>query len=215
MSNRKPNQRKYMANVIGAIFGTSSNGNEQIAIQFEITEWPNPDDTLQSIAYLGTFTDASFEYTEKAMRACGWEGDDLTEFKDQADAGQLGPVELVVYDDTYEGETRPKVLFVNKPGGGRFKFKEGSELDGAGLKNFAARMKSAFRASASGQRPARSSGGNSQRRPSGNGYGDAHPNAPGNDRGAGGYSPDDDLPFATADLAHEPSSIAHCIRGRI
>jgi hypothetical protein len=213
MSNRKPNQRTYTANIVGATFGTASTGNEQIAIQCEITEGP---DDLTTIAYLGTFTDKSFEYTEKAMRACGWEGNDLIDFKRQADAGQLGPVEIVVYDDTYDGETRPKILFINKPGGGRFKFKEGSELDGAGLQAFSARMKAAFAAGASGRPASRSSGGNGggQRRPS-NG-GDSHPNAPGNDRGGtgGGYSPDDDLPFSSASIEAEPSPIARCLRSR-
>jgi hypothetical protein len=189
MSNRKPNQRKYLANIVGATFGTSSNGNEQVAIQCEITEGP---DDLSTIAYVGAFTDKSIEYTEKAMRACGWEGNDLIEFKRLADAGQLGPVELVVYDDTYEGETRAKILFINRPGGGRFKFKEGSELDGASLQSFAARMKATFAASASGQRSTSRPSGNGQRRQGG---GDSHPNAPGNDRSAGAYSPDDDIPF--------------------
>ena len=182
MSNRKPNQRKYLANIIGASFGRSSNGNEQIALECDITEGP---DDLSTIAYTGTFTDNSFEYTEKALRACGWEGDDLSEIPALAAAGRLGPVELVVYDDTFEGTTRAKVLFINKPGGGRFKFKEGSEITGSDLRSFAARMKSAF----SGNRPAPARQPSNGSRPpaarSGNGFDgrDVPPPA------------DDDLPF--------------------
>jgi hypothetical protein len=174
---------KYLAKITGATFGVSSNGNEQIAVQFEIADG---DQAGQSIAYVGTFTDAAIEYTTEALRATGWEGDDLAEIPDLAVAGKLGPCEIVVQHETYEGKQRARIRFVNRVGGGRFKFKEGTELQGGELKSFAARMKSAFRGGAPSRSAPRSNGSASQPRGGGSaGHDDRRPPPP----------VDDDLPF--------------------
>lgn len=195
---------KHNAKVTGASFGTSSNNNEQVAIQFEITDG---DFAGECIACIAAFTEDATEYTVEKMRNCGWDGDDIREFKTLADTGQLGPVVIVVEHEEYKGNLHAKVKFVNKPGGGRFKFKD--EIGEAGLDTMAARLKSAFRGgprpaarSSSNQRPA---AGGSQQRGGGN-----------SGRDAGRYDdrppPDDDIPFATCSIAADPSPISRALR---
>jgi len=112
---------KYNASIAGASFGKSSKGNWQIAINFTIAA-DDADAPGESIAYVGTFTDAATPITFEAIRGCGYDGDDLEEFKMLADKSQLPAVVLVIQDETFEGETRARVRFVNRPGGGSFKF---------------------------------------------------------------------------------------------
>lgn len=183
---------KYSAAVIGAAFGKSTNNNWQIAIQCQI-DAADADAPGELIAYIGTFTDAATPITFEAIRGCGYDGDDLEEFKKLADDHQLGPVVIVIAHETYEGTERARIKFINRPGGGAFKFKE--EMSGADVRGFAASMKAALRSHTRPQ-PVRnrtappSRGGSFGRR-------DAVP--PPDDRDyrppARGRTPDDDLPF--------------------
>ena len=220
------NRRKAQAKVVGASFGRAGGGtgNEQVAIQFEIVEASGAgDEAGDSRTYFGTFTENALEITEKAMRACGWEGDDLREFKRAADAGDLGAVELVIEEELYKGEWNTKIRFINAPGGGRFKFKEEAEIAGGALDTFAARMKAVFsrppqagvnRVNQTQQRRsaevAKSGGaagrqaGNGQRSGGGSGV-----DFGGDDRDV---PPPDDLPFTSCALAAEPSPIAAVLR---
>lgn len=171
----------YLARAIGCSFGdVESTGNIQIAVQCEVTEG---DYAGETIAWIGTF--APGKATEIALRALkesfGWKGDDLSELADldAAGAAQLLPdvVELACDMEEYQGEWRLKAKWANKPGGGRFAFKQ--PLSGDRLKAFAAQMRGTIRGMAGGNRPP------GQRvtpsRPQ-----QSHPNAPGND---------DDIPF--------------------
>lgn len=190
---------KYMANVTGAAFGTSSKGNHQVAVQFVIAH-DDPDFAGESIAYVGTFTEDATQYTIEALRGTGWDGDDLEEFKMLADSAQLGPAQIVVQHEEYEGASRARIRFVNRPGAGRFKFKE--ELPPASLKSFAASMKATLRSHARpapGARPSAKPAAIATRATApARGRDDIPPPddrdyRPGNNRGR---SPvDDDLPF--------------------
>lgn len=71
--------------------------------------------------------------TIEALRACGWSGDDLADLHG-LDANE---VELVIDHETYQGETHPKVKFVNRPSG--LGLKAPMTLEQA--RAFAARMK--------------------------------------------------------------------------
>lgn len=133
---------KYNANIRGASFGKSSNGNWQVAIQCQVFD-DDADAPGELIAYVGTFTDAATPITFEAIRGTGYDGDDLEEFKKLADDGQLGPASIVIQHEQYEGQTRARIRFINRPGGGSFKFKE--EMSAAEVRGFAAQMKSAFR----------------------------------------------------------------------
>lgn len=171
----------YLARVTGVSFGTASTGNNQVAVQCDIV---SPEEFGgESIAWIGHFTDKTTARTIASLRLLGWTGDDLSEL--EGDTGTLLPneVELVCDVEEFEGELQLKVKWVNRPGGGRFAFKE--PLTGPRLKAFAAQMKGQVRSAASSNRqtpPASPRQTNAATARVG------HPNAP-------GYGHDDDIPF--------------------
>jgi hypothetical protein len=62
-----------------------------------------------------------------------------------AAAGRLGPVSIVVEDhERPDGRVFPKIVFINRLGGGSFQFKEESAIAGADMRSFAARIRSCF-----------------------------------------------------------------------
>lgn len=166
-------------------FGDSSNGNVQIAIEFQIEEHPEFDG--ETITYLGTFSDGSTEFTIEALLNAGWQGDDPSELKG-VPANQALPeqVSLACDIDTWDGKTSLKVNWVNKPRG-HFKFKQ--ETDAGNLRALGARLRSTVQSiRAQGGRQRQQSAGGSGRQQSGSSGGShsQHPNAPGNR---------DDIPF--------------------
>ncbi len=195
-------------------FGDSSKGNTQIAIEFQVEE--HAEFTGETITYIGTFADGSTEFVIEALLNAGWQGEDPSEL-DSVPGNQALPeqVSLACDVDTYNGKQQLKVGFVNKPRG-VFKFQQATEP--GNLRALGARLRStvqSIRAQGGRTRQAGSGGsGRSNSGRSGNSGGGSHPNAPGSDwgapRAAGG--PDDDIPFATADIAHEPSPIASILR---
>lgn len=113
-------------------FGMSGNNNEQIAIPFVVTQGEHEGAT---ITYFGSFTDKAMEHTIKALRNCGWQGDDLNDLTGLTD----NEVELVCALETYNEKTTLRVRWVNKPGEGKVKLER--PLDAAQRAQFAARMK--------------------------------------------------------------------------
>lgn len=144
---------KYLARAIGCSFGESKNGNYQIAIQCEVSDGEY---TGEHIAWIGTF--APGKATDIAIRALkeafGWKGDDLSELADldAEHAAQTLPdaVELDCDMEEWEGEWKLKAKWANRPGGGRFAFKE--PLAGEKLKAFAAQMRGTIRGMGGTQR---------------------------------------------------------------
>lgn len=209
---------KYFARACGAAqFEQSSNGNMQSAIPLEIVveEEGQFVATPETITWYHTLHDTADKtgrtgrdrYLESLM-SMGWQGEDLLELVEISDdaARALMPevVEIVVEPDTYGGQTRLKVKWVNKRGS-RGGFKEPMSKDA--LRGFAAQMRSTVkgvRASTGAPRPA-STPQQSRSATSGS----AHPNAPGN-----GYTapPKDDIPFASCELGAEPSAIARVLQ---
>jgi len=172
---------RYPAICRSVQFGTSKKGDEQVVIGFEfLDEAKQPNGYHMS--YFGMFGENSIDFTVEALRNCGWTGDDLAELPALADSGGLASeVVLVVVHETYEGETRAKVKFVNRTGGGKLKLERA--LDDEGLKSFAQRMKSKVRAAGrdGGQKRSAPSGSNGTR----GGYDSRNVPPPS----------DDDLPF--------------------
>jgi hypothetical protein len=193
-------------------FGTASTGTNQISVEFELLgeEWPN-----ERFTWLGNFTDLTAERAVESLQIAGWQGDDLSELDDQPASRFLTEeVSLVIEPDTdNNGVVRLKVQWVNRPGGGKFKFK--NELAGNDLKAFAAQMKATVKSvRASGGAPRRTAGAGQQRAGgSGGGGGYGRANAP-SDRNVPPPS-DDDLPFASCDPVHDPNSLARMFRGTV
>lgn len=172
---------KYNAKAVASSFGTSSKGNTQIAVTVEVVE--HPDLAGSEITWLGHFTEKTTDRTIESLQHMGWQGDDLSELDqlDEAACAKLLPdtIEIVVAPEEYDGDVNLKVQWVNKPGAGRFSFKE--PLTGQGLKAFASQMRGTIRgAKAGGQQTRRTSNGSSK---------PTHPNAPGADMD------DQDIPF--------------------
>lgn len=97
-----------------------------------------------SLTWTGWLTGGATEITVKALRAMGWQGDDLS------DLSTVGSVdcELVVEEEEYNGKWYPKIKFVNVPGGGA---KFGAPMDAAKKRAFAARMRGEVMAVAGGR----------------------------------------------------------------
>lgn len=166
------------AKAVGAGFGKSSKGNIQLAIQCEVVD--HEQHSGEPIAAILHFTDATQARSIESLQHFGFASDDLSLLEDigHDKATELLPnvVELVCAPEEYNGAWTLKVKWVNRPGAGRFAFKE--PLKGNDLKAFAAQMKGALK-NARGAAPRQTNGASkSSAQP--------HPNAPGNN---------DDLPF--------------------
>ncbi len=188
-------------------FGEAENENKtkSIAIQFEILDEQFVGET---ITWIGHFTDKSAARTIESLGIAGWQGDDLAELQDAPGSSFLAEeVSLACAPEQDDkGEWRLKANWVNKPGGPRFAFKK--PIAGNDLKAFAAQMRATVKSvKASGGAPRQTKAA-----PSGGGYSgsrqtETHPNAPGS-----GVADRDDIPFASADAAHESSPIARLLR---
>lgn len=124
------NQEKKRARAIDAGIGRASTGTMQIAIEFEYLDEPG------GITYYGALSDAAFEYTMKAIRAAGFQGDDLADLSSLIGA-ETPECILVIGPEEYNGKTTRKVKFINRIGGLALK----DAVQGDDLKAFARKMK--------------------------------------------------------------------------
>lgn len=196
----------YRAIAIATALDQSSQKNTKyIAVNFEIVDDDHyAGETPQ--AWKGYFTEKTEARTVESLQHMGYQGDNMEDFAslDREGCSRLlpGVVEIVCEPESFVGDdgnerTVLKVQWVNRVGGGRFK--ASNPLEGGELKAFAAQMKSVFRnARAAGPRVITpKSAGSGSSKP-------AQTSAP--------AVSDDDIPFATCDIAFEPSPIARVIR---
>lgn len=142
------NEGNYRGRPVRAALGQTSTGKEQIAVEFDFVDPPGTRRT-----WYGFFTDATFDRTIDALRACGWAGTDLTDFcGEQPPPGFDQEVELVVKHEEYNGQVRDRIAFIN--GGGGLALK--AALDANQARAFAARLKGRIAAAdvAAGRAPA-------------------------------------------------------------
>ncbi len=94
-----------------SVWGLSEtkSGAEQFAIEFPVTDEHGETHVL---TYFGSFSEKAEKHTLKALRACGWVGNDLSKVNDLPNE-----VQLVVENEEYEGEWRTKIKWVNSIGG--------------------------------------------------------------------------------------------------
>ena len=115
-----------------AQIGMSTNGNQQVLINFEIIDGPMAG---RRIPWWGFLTDKAWNRTVEALRYCGFKGDDLYLLSSQ----QLDQeVELVVEHSEYQGKTNARVKWVNTAFSG---LKLAKPMDTNELRNFSAMMK--------------------------------------------------------------------------
>lgn len=172
------NNGTYIARPMNAVLATTKGGKEQVAVAFELL---NEDVLGHVITWFGFFTDATWKRTIEALQFCGWQGDDLSDLSSvgQGDAR----VSLVIENEEYEGQVRPRVRWVNKEGQGPT---VSNPMDQGAAKRFAASMRAKMGSVAPAQRPpappSRPAGGST-----------ARPAGPTGNRPGGTWT--DDIPF--------------------
>lgn len=149
-------------------YGTTTNGNDQILIDVEVPALE------RNFTVFLVFSDAAAQYAIDKLRACGWEGDDVSNL---AGIGK-NEVDIAIKYESYQGKERMKVDIY--AGGGRFTLE--NQMDDKQKRSFAARMKSMMKGGASN--------------------GAATPKPPPTARRSaapvsdvGGSAPDDEIPF--------------------
>lgn len=173
---------KYRARCCGAPTWeqNSNSGNWQTAVPFEVSDGEHAGEGITWIGVMHDTADKNgttgHERVILSFQYMGWQGDDITELAELTDEQAMAllpeEVELSCDLDTFEGKTRLKVQWVNRPGAGRFAFKNAASK--SDLRSFAAQLKSTVKAVRAGDGKR---GGNKAA---------PHPNAP--DSG-------DDIPF--------------------
>lgn len=101
---------KYVGIPTAAVLAETSKGDPQVAIAFDLPE------VETSLTYFGFFTEKTERRTIETLRYCGWTGNDITDLSSVGSDPSVR-VELVVEVDEYNGETRNKIAWVNRPGG--------------------------------------------------------------------------------------------------
>jgi len=103
----------YVARATGqSEFGQSDRGTDYLWINFEITRGELEHEKIGAYLY---FSDAAASRSIEALRYCGctFPGDDMTDLVEL----NANEVELIVEHDTYNGETKAKVKWINSFGG--------------------------------------------------------------------------------------------------
>lgn len=174
-------------------FGKSkTKGTPQVVVAFEILRGP---DAGKTVSWFGYFTDnaEATERTFKALRACGFSGDDLDKFADQRPNNE---VEIVVTNEEFEGKVRSKVQWVNAPNRG---VRLADPMRDNDLRMFSARFKSKLK-SLPDMKTVEAKREPPSAAPSGDEWsGNDSPDPPPTDPGFGGRATppgsDDDIPF--------------------
>jgi hypothetical protein len=125
----------YRARAVSAALGETSTGSEQVAVEFELLDVEG--NAGPHIVWYGYFTEKTVKTTIKALRTCGWTGDLLTDLS----GIDTNEVSLVIEEESDQnGRMRPRVRWVNAPGGAGLSLK--APLDGEKARAFAAKMRS-------------------------------------------------------------------------
>lgn len=135
MSNEILPAGAYQGRATGADIGETKSGNEQVVVQFTLTQ--PAEYAGRTLNWYGFFTGKTVDRTVESLRICGWHGIDLSDLSG-VDANE---VQLVVEHESYEGVTTAKVRWVNALGGMLKK-----PLDPIARKTFAQRMRGAVAA---------------------------------------------------------------------
>lgn len=162
-------------------FGYTKEDVRQVVVNFEILDGEYPSEYVgQRLAWFGYFKSGkSSIIAMKALRVCGFKGEDLQTIYDQE---LNNKVVIVVQHDEYEGKVRARIAWVNDPRGGNG-FVLAKPMDKAGLRKFGAEMKKLVRETpeVEGEKAGR------------NGTPLIPPSAPNPSQGAA--TQDDDIPF--------------------
>lgn len=107
-------------------YGTTSNGNDQIVVDVDLT------DIGTRVSTFLVFTDKAAQFSIDRLRALGWDGNDLTNLT----GIDRNEVDVVVKYEMYNNEQKMKVEILT--GGGRVSLQ--NQMDDRGKRAFAARF---------------------------------------------------------------------------
>jgi hypothetical protein len=119
----------YKAKAVSASLGYTSNGNEQVAMTVDLL------DIGKTMTWYGYFTGKTTDRTLESLMIAGWDGESLVSFEG------LGTEEFVavVEEDTYNGETKTRISWINRARSGGPKLN--NPMSDVQLQDFAQRMK--------------------------------------------------------------------------
>lgn len=104
----------HSSHVVSHQLGRSSKGTPHVAVLFENEEG-------EHITWYGYLSDAALEYTLATLAVLGWDPIENDARVDTLNGTELlvgAQADLVIETEEYNGEHRPKVKWVNRPGGG-------------------------------------------------------------------------------------------------
>lgn len=131
--------------------GFAGTGTEQIGVRLQVMEGPQKG---KYIVWYGSFTDASEDITIKAMRALGFEGDNIYDCSSMYANPEHTAIAVVAHEQNQNGKLVSKVKWIN---GADVAMKE--EMNDAELRSFAQRMRAKFaRHGGASSQPQRSTG---------------------------------------------------------
>lgn len=119
---------RYRARAVEWAWGVSSNNNPQLAVAFDFLDHPG-----QRMTRYLSFTDDAFDYSLKALRNCGWQGDNFEDLTG-LDANE---VQLVLDWEEYQGKRELRIQFINQSGGLALK----QAMEPTQIASFAQRMR--------------------------------------------------------------------------
>lgn len=106
---------KYMAKPIAGAFGRSkTKQTPQVGVEFQ---FQTPEGTTETMWWVGFLTPDAKERALEVLHLIGFNGDESFA---KGSFNETAEVEIVVEIETYEGKNRPKIAWVNAPGGQRF-----------------------------------------------------------------------------------------------
>ena len=125
---------RHPARAVDLQFGKAKSGTEQIGVTFEILEGPH---SRELITWIGFLTDNAWERTMRALAVCGWPKGKSLDQLGLEDLQSL--VHIVVEEEEYQGKTKFKVVWVNRPGRGGFQMSQ--KLNDTELRQLGAKWK--------------------------------------------------------------------------
>jgi hypothetical protein len=163
------NPGRHSVKVAAHMLGRSGTGTHHVAVLFE-------DEAGDRITWYGYLSDKAIERTVASLQVLGWDPAEHGGRIDSLNGTDLlvdADAEIVVENEEYEGKVRPKVKWVNAPGGGM-----GEAMDAVDADVFAASLRAKVLSAA---KPTPNGAPGPAKRP---------------EPAAAGGAIDDDLPFA-------------------
>jgi len=134
----------WRARGVAAELGYTSQDHEQVGVLIQFSPDQDVDVDDRQLTWYGQFTEKSEPHTLKALRVCGWVGENLADLTSIDGGVEIEAV--VVHEDDLQGQPRARVRFLNPIGAGGVAMK--AKMSEEQAKAFAERMRGRVLASA-------------------------------------------------------------------